>query len=228
MRLLAKWLIAASLSLVSMAVAASPANPVAGTDYLLVKPAQQTDANGKVEVLEFFAYSCPHCHAFDTPLSDWVKKQGGTIVFKRVPMAFSQAYVPQQKLYYTLEAMGKLDELHKKVFDAIHVARQPLNTEEAIIGFMEKHGIERKKFLEVYNSFGVQAKAGRVAKLQESYKINSVPTIAIGGQYLTSPGIVMESVGRQTEPLLHSAVLEVMGKLVAQIASEQSSVSGKK
>jgi thiol:disulfide interchange protein DsbA len=227
MRLFQKLFAAASFGLIAMTATASPANPVAGTDYQIIQPAQPTDSGKKVEVTEFFWYSCPHCHAFESSLNEWVKKQGDTIAFKRVPIAFRESFIPQQKLYYTLEAMGKVEELHKKVFDAIHVNRLPLDTDTAIADFVAKQGVDKQKFLNVYNSFGITAKASRAMQLQNAYKINGVPTIAIGGRYLTSPSIVAAGLGRQSEEALQAAALEVMSRLVVKAANERAAGTNK-
>jgi thiol:disulfide interchange protein DsbA len=215
----------AVMSLVAVAAAAhaSPQAPVNGADYKTLDKAQTTDAPaGKVEVTEFFWYSCPHCFALDPSLNEWVKKQGNAIAFKRVPVAFRPSFVPQQKLYYTLEAMGRLGDLHPKVFHAIHVERKSLDTDAAIVDYMVAQGVDKAKFLEVYNSFGVQTKAKRAAQLQEAYKIDGVPTLAIDGRYMTSPSIVGASLGNQPEPALHSAALQVASWLVEKAVKEQS------
>ncbi|MES2535780.1 MAG: thiol:disulfide interchange protein DsbA/DsbL [Pseudomonadota bacterium] len=221
MRLFQKFLAAFSLGLVVMTASASPASPVAGTDYRVLDKPQQTDSGKKVEVTEFFWYSCPHCNAFEPQLVEWVKKQGNNIVFKRVPIAFRPSFEPQQRLYYTLEAMGKTDELHSKVFHRIHADRQPLDTEAAIVDFIEKQGVDKKKFLEVYNSFGVQTKVRRATQLQQEYKIDGVPTIAIDGRYLTSPSIVGATMGNQPENVLGNATVQVMTWLVNKAAKDQ-------
>jgi protein dithiol oxidoreductase (disulfide-forming) len=215
----------AVMSLVAVAATAhaSPQAPVNGTDYKTLDKAQTTDAPaGKVEVTEFFWYSCPHCFALDPSLNEWVKKQGNAIVFKRVPVAFRPSFAPQQKLYYTLEAMGRLGDLHPKVFHAIHAERKSLDTDAAIVDYMVAQGVDKAKFLEVYNSFGIQTKTKRAAQLQEAYKIDGVPTLAIDGRYITSPSIVGASLGNQPEPALHSAALQVAGWLVEKAAKEQS------
>jgi thiol:disulfide interchange protein DsbA len=221
MHFIQKLLISISLSLVALTAGASPANPVSGVDYRMLDKPQETDSGKKIEVLEFFWYGCPHCNAFEPALESWVKKQGDNIVFKRVPIAFRESFVPQQKLYYTLEAMGKVEEVHKKVFQAIHVGRQSLDTDAAIAGFIEKQGIDKQKFLELYNSFSVQTKARRATQLQGTYKIDGVPMVAIDGRYLTSPSIVGASLGKQSEPMLHSAAFQVMDWLVAKARKEQ-------
>ena len=113
------------------ALLAQVKKPEEGTEYLtLDKRVGIRCAAGKVEVIEFFWYSCPHCNAFEPKLEAWIKKLPGDVVLKRVPVAFRDDFVPQQRLFYTLEALGKLDELHAKVFQAIHAERLPINRED--------------------------------------------------------------------------------------------------
>jgi thiol:disulfide interchange protein DsbA len=224
MKFIKHMLAAASLAILAATAHATPQAPVNGTDFKTLEKAQATDAPaGKVEVTEFFWYSCPHCFALDPALEDWVKKQGNAISFKRVPVMFRPSFVPQQKLYYALEAMGRLGDLHPKVFHAIHAERKPLESDAAITDFIVAQGVDKAKFLEVYNSFGVQTKAKRAAQLQEGYKIDGVPTLAIDGRYMTSPSIVGAGMGgSQPEPALHAAALQVASFLVDKAAKEQS------
>jgi thiol:disulfide interchange protein DsbA len=228
MRFLQHLLAAVSLTLVAATAAASPANPQNGIDYRTLDKAQQTDSGNKVEVIEFFWYSCPHCFAFEPSLVEWVKKQGDKIVFKRVPVAFRDSFIPEQKLYYTLEAMGKVDELHNKVFHAIHAERQRLDNDAAITNFMVKQGVDKDKFLEVYNSFGVQAKARRAAQMQTAYRIDGVPMVAVDGRFLTAPSIVSASLRNQPEHALHAATLQVVDALVARAAKEKTPAAAEK
>lgn len=225
MKLIKHMLAAASLvAMAAMApgAQATPQAPVSGTDYRTLEKAQPTEAAGKVEVTEFFWYSCPHCAALEPTLVEWVKKQGNAISFKRVPVAFRPSFLPQQKLYYALEAMGRLGDIHPKVFHAIHAERKMLETDAAITDFVVAQGVDKAKFLDVYNSFGVQTKAKRAVQLQEAYKIDGVPTLAIDGHYLTSPSIVGVAMGNQPEPVLHTAALQVASWLVEKAAKEQA------
>jgi protein dithiol oxidoreductase (disulfide-forming) len=226
MRLIKQLMAGLGLMVAVMSAVASPASPVDGTDYRTLDKVQPTASGNKIEVTEFFWYACPHCNAFDPALSDWVKKQGDNIVFKRVPVAFRDSFVPQQKLYYALEAMGKLEALHPKIFYAIHAGRQALDTDSAVANFVEKQGIDKKKFLEAYNSFGVQTKARRATQLQNEYRIDSVPMIAIDGRYLTSPGIAGIGLGRgASEQAMQSAALQVMSWLVAKSKEQKTQVA---
>ncbi len=218
MRFIQHLLAVASLSLVTAMAGASPAAPVNGTDYRTLEKPQQTDGGKKVEVTEFFWYSCPHCNAFEPALEAWVKKQGDKINFKRVPVAFRDSFIPQQKLYYTLEALGLVDTMHAKVFRAIHAERQSLDNDKQIADFIAKQGIDAKKFSDMYNSFGVQTKARRATQLMEGYKVDGVPMIAIDGRYVTSPSIVGAGLGNRPESILFDATLQVMDFLVTKSA----------
>jgi thiol:disulfide interchange protein DsbA len=215
MRLLYSLLLIASLGLASVGANAAPNAPAEGVEYQRLSQPQPTDTGKKVEVLEFFWYNCPHCHAFEPHLAEWAKKQGDRIVLKRIPVGFRESFVPQQKLYFALEAMNRLD-LHTVVFDAIHQRRMKLNTEPEIMAFIEKQSIDSKKFGETFNSFSVQSKVSRVRQLQEAFRIDGVPTVAIDGQYVTSPSIVGQSMRGAPEEVLNSATLLVMDALVAK------------
>lgn len=224
MRFLQKAIAALGFGIVAAGAMASPADPKNGVDYLTLEKAQPTDAVGKkVEVLEFFGYFCPHCNALEPSLAAWVKKQGDNIVFKRVPIAFDPRMEPQQRLYYTLEALGKLEQMHAKVFQAIHSERQRLLTEAEITEFATtKLGIDKKLFADTYNSFAVQTKAKRAVQLQSAYKIDGVPTLAVDGRYLTSPSIVGTGAKQSLpEPVLQENALKVMDALVAKAARER-------
>nr|WP_315246698.1 thiol:disulfide interchange protein DsbA/DsbL [uncultured Albidiferax sp.] len=160
--------------------------PVAGTDYLVLdKPAPTEAPAGKVEVVEFFWYACPHCFAFEPALSAWLKKLPKNVAFRRVPVVFQDSFVPPQKLYYTLEAMGQLEALHGKVFSAIHVERQKLDKDNLVIDWAAKQGLDKAKFLETYNSFSVATKVRKAGQLQEAYKVAGVPAMGVAGRFYT-------------------------------------------
>ncbi len=137
----------------------------------------------------------------------WIKGAPADVVVKRVPVAFRDDFVPQQRLYYALEAMGRLEDVHQKVFDAIHKERQALNREELILAFAEKNGLDRAKFQEHYNSFSVQSKARRAAQLQDLYKVEGVPALGIAGRYYTDATLAgtMERALQVTEFLIAEA-----------------------
>jgi protein dithiol oxidoreductase (disulfide-forming) len=167
-----------------------------GQDYVaLDKRVPGDSAAGRVEVIEFFWYSCPHCNAFEPQLEQWVAKLPKDITLRRVPVAFRDDFVPQQRLFYALEALGKFEELHKKVFYAIHVEKRALNTQAGIGEWIATQGVDKAKFDEIYNSFAVQTKATRAKKLQDDFKVSGVPALGIAGRFYTD-GALAQSMGR--------------------------------
>ncbi len=216
-----------SFCFLALGASASPENPKNGVEYQVLEHPQPAEAGKKIEVTEFFLYSCPHCYAFDPALTEWVKKQGDKIAFKRVHVSFSDSMAPHQRLYFALEAMGlpkaEAEELHKKIFNAIHAERQPLTKEDAIAEFVAKNGVDRAKFLELYRSFSIQTKSTRANQMQSSYKIDGVPTIAIDGRFLTSPAAAGVGLpAKATESARGLAALQVMDILLAKVAQERS------
>lgn len=196
-----------STALLGAAQAQAQAAFKEGGDYLkLSRPAPVDSPADKVEVIEFFWYSCPHCNSFEPAFDAWAKKQPAHVVVKRAPVAFRDDFVPQQRLYYALEAMGKVEEMHRKVFHAIHTEKQRLGTQDQIADWIAKQGVDRAKFLEVYNAFGVAGKARRASQLQDAYQVDGVPSLGIAGKYFTSGSLA------QTLP----RSLQVADHLIAQ------------
>jgi protein dithiol oxidoreductase (disulfide-forming) len=178
-------LAAAGMALPRLAFAQGK-KPDDGVEYMTLDKRVPVDAPaGKIEVIEFFWYSCPHCNHFEPQLEAWIKKLPPDVFMRRVPVAFRDDMVPQQRLYYTLEAMGKVDEMQPKVFHAIHAERQGVNREDSILAWAEKQGFDKDKFRDLYNSFSVAAKTRRASQLQDMYKVTGVPAIGIAGRYYT-------------------------------------------
>ena len=173
-----------ALSGTSLSVQAAPFQE--GIEYVSLDKRVPTEAGkGKIEVIEFFWYSCPHCNAFEPRFAGWMKALPKDVEVKRVPVRFRDDFEPQQRMYYVLEALDKVEALHGKLFQAIHVEKQNLASAEALAQWADKNGIPKAKFVEVYNAFGVVTKAKRAHQLQESFKVQGVPALGIGGRFYT-------------------------------------------
>lgn len=207
-------------SLVASTAFASPTNPQNGVEYVTLSAPQPVQAVGKkVEVIEFFAYHCPACNVLEPRLNEWVKKQGDKIVLRRVHLPFQGPADPEAHLYLTLEAMGRLGDMHGKVFQAVHGQRVRLMKDEQIIDWVAKNGIDRAKFLEVWNSFGVMTKLRRLPQMTGAYQVSGTPTIVVDGKYQTSPGLVAEKLKLRDSAQVMQAHFEVLDALVAKAAA---------
>ena len=217
-----KQILAVVLCGLAFGAGASPAAPVAGTDYVVLSEFQPVDTGKKVEVIEFFAYYCPHCNALEPSLEAWIKKQGDNIVFKRVHVAAGAPVVPQQKLFFTLESMGLVDQYQQKVFDAIHVKHNPLRSDAAVMEWLASSGIDKAKFTDIYNSFGTAAKVRRAERMMGDYRVDYWPMLFVDGKYMTSPAEANKSVSPvPNEAQQHANALMVLDFLVAKAKAEK-------
>jgi thiol:disulfide interchange protein DsbA len=154
--------------------------------YAPLIPPQPTDSPGKIEVVEFFWYGCPHCNAMEPYVNAWLKNLPKDVVFKRVHALPSESWLPLASLFYTLEAMGLVDQYHGKVFDAIHRQNINLNRRDKRDEWLKANGIDPAKFDAVEKSFSVQSKIARARQLTQAYKVDSVPRFFVNGKYYTS------------------------------------------
>jgi thiol:disulfide interchange protein DsbA len=165
---------------------AAAKKPVEGTDYLSLDKRVPTDVGaGKIELIEFFWYSCPHCNSFEPQFAAWVKAAPKDVVVQRVPVRFRDDFEAQQRAYYVFESLNMVDAMHGKLFHAIHTERQQLNTAQALAAWANKNGLPEKKFLDTFNSFGVATKARRATQLQDAFKVQGVPALGIAGRFYT-------------------------------------------
>lgn len=165
----------------------------AGKDYALVQPPQPTDSGSKVEVLEFFWYGCPHCNNLQPSLEAWLKRKPADVEFRRVPAVFQDSWLPMTRAYYTIEALGMIDKLHNEMFATLHKQRVQLRDANAIFDWAAARGVDRKKFADTYNSFGVNGKAQRSIELTRKYDIPGTPALVVDGRYLTAPSMTLKS-----------------------------------
>lgn len=200
-----KFLATALLS----AAFAAPAALAQSQGYITYQQPHASGTADKVEVLEFFSYTCGHCAAIDPLISEWEKTLDDGVTLIHVPIAFNASMQPTQKFYYAIEALDRLD-LHSKLFDAIHKEKQRLFTEDALIDWATKQGVDKEQITAAMSSFGVNSKARNARQLTDSYRIDSTPSIAVGGQYMTSPGMTgtYEGAINQAQVLLDKILAE--------------------
>lgn len=160
--------------------------PIEGRHYTALGQPLATQP-GKIEVVEFFWYGCPHCYAFEPLIEPWSKQLPPDVVFRKSHVAFRASLKPHQRMFYTLEALGKEAAARPAIFKAMHEQGLPLDDAKSQAKFLGNLGIDAAKYQDTYNSFGVQTKCLQADKLFEGYRADGVPSIGIGGRFLTSP-----------------------------------------
>ena len=184
--MLKKWMLVLLTSFVfTMPVAAQMAF-VEGVDYQLIEPAVPTSDPAKVVVTEIFWYGCPHCFRFEPFVEKWAESIPDGVVFEQVPSAINAAWTVHARAYYAFKMMGAQKQLHKKLFNAIHVQRQRLNSLDSIAGFVAEQGLDEKEFRKQYASFPVETLIRKGKQKELHYGLEGVPTIIVNGKYRTS------------------------------------------
>ncbi len=155
-------------------------------DFGLVSPPQPTESNGKIEVIEFFWYGCPHCYHLEPMVNAWLKNKPDDVVFKRVPAYPAESWGVLARVFYTVQAMGLLPQLHEKIFAAIHKDGVNLQNKKILEQWLAKNGVDPKKYEAVEKSFTVQSDMQRAKQMTINYKVDSVPRLVVNGKYYTS------------------------------------------
>ena len=170
--------------------------------YFSVIPEQPGAEGDRVQVIEFFWYACPHCYRLEPSLNAWLKRKPAYVEFDRIPAMFSRPdVVLHAKTYYALRLMGLADELHEKIFVAVHEQRRALKTQQEMEAFLKEQGVDIDAFRKAMKSFAVQTQARRAAVLAERFDIRGVPALVVDGKYRTS-GLEGETMMQVTDFLV--------------------------
>jgi thiol:disulfide interchange protein DsbA len=218
MKLFATFLRRATWLLALVVSVSAHAQLTPGKDYRVINPAQPTDSGKRIEVLEFFYYGCPHCNALQPPLRVWLKQKPADVEFRRVPAVFENSWLPLTFAYYALDAMGLADKLHYDVFAALHEQRIRLSDQNILFDWVAKHGVEREKFAEVYNSFGVKNRGMRSIELTRIYDISGTPALTVDGKYLVSPSMIL----RPDNTVDYQRYFVVLDQVIAMARKERA------
>lgn len=182
---MSKYLIAC-LFLSSCAVAYAEGDFTEGLHYEIINPAQATSTGEKIEVLELFWYGCQHCYTFEPHIEDWLSSKVDYVEFVRIPAVFGEKWLIHARAYYAAEQLGMLDTIHTPLFEAIHVKKRKLFTENALATFFAEFGTPDEAFRQEYNSFDVDTKARQAATATRSYGITGTPAVIVNGKYRSS------------------------------------------
>lgn len=163
---------------------ASTIQLVEGRDWGPISPPQPGESPGKIEVLEFFSYGCSHCRELNPLVHRWEKTLPKDVRFRRVPVTFGRAaWSSLARLFYTLETSGQLARLDQAVFDAIHLRKTNLYTEQTVLDWIASQGLDRKAFRDQMNSSAMETQLARAETLTRAYKVSGVPLLTVDGRY---------------------------------------------
>jgi protein dithiol oxidoreductase (disulfide-forming) len=205
---------AAGAAVLAPAAARAEASISEGVQYVRLAEEVPVAVPGKIEVIEFFWYECPHCNAFEPALEAWSGRVPDDVAFRRVPVWFrEEPFTIQQRLYYTLEALGLVPTLHRKVFAAIHRERVRMRTPEDLTAFALKNGIDPLKFIAAFNSFSVQSKSLQARRVAAAYKIDAVPAMGVNGRYYTNGNLANAGASSGS----NDRMLAVVDALIAKV-----------
>lgn len=179
--------------------------------YETLSPAQPTQNQDKIEIIEFFWYGCPHCYSFEPELTEWLKSKPENVEFIRQPAVFSSLWGKHAKAYLVAEALGVVDKVHADFFDAIQNKKQKLTSEDQLAEFFVAHGVDETQFRNTFNSFLVDAKLRQAKAMAPRYGVSGVPAIIINGKYKTNGPLAGS----------HKKMIEVMNRLIQQESQAQ-------
>jgi thiol:disulfide interchange protein DsbA len=178
---------AALASLLPGLALASPGAPVDGTDFDLLKTPLVMTKTGKVEVIEFFWYGCPHCNHFEPTIEPWIARLPADVHFRRVHVQFNARQGIHQRVYYTWEMMGLVEQMHAKTFARFHIERKPIESEDDMLAFARENGLDVAKVKSTWEGFGMTTKVSQAQRLCDDYRVDGVPMIGLHGRFTTSP-----------------------------------------
>lgn len=204
-------LLLAGLAGAVLPAAAKSVALIEGVDYERIQPPQPGEVPGKIEVLEFFSYGCPHCKDFHPLVTAWAAKLPRDVTLQRVPVSFGRAaWTNLARLFHSLESAGELSRLDMAVFRAIHEQRANLYTEKSVLDWLKGQGVDTKRFAEALSSFSVASKVERDEQLVKNYKVQGVPLLTVAGRYAVT--------GQRAKQL--ADLLPIADRLIAQVRSE--------
>ncbi|MEM9303554.1 MAG: thiol:disulfide interchange protein DsbA/DsbL [Pseudomonadota bacterium] len=212
-----------SVLLLSLAGTTAAQDFQEGVHYKLIEPAQPTNNEGTVEVVEVFSYACPHCASFQPFIESWVESAPENVDFRRIPVVFRASWEPFARAYYTAEAMDILDDTHEAIFDALHKERRQLRSNDDLADFVAENSesTSREDYLKLSKSFAIETKLRRGMTQVQRFGVDATPSVIINGKYRAT-ATMAGSVNRLLELMNYLVGLENAGAGAAETAEASS------
>jgi len=167
-------------------VRAQGGTPVDGRDYQTLARPVPVPPDGKIEAIEFFWYGCPHCFAFEPVIEPWITRLPADVHFRRVPVGFDARKQVHQRVFYTWEALGLVEQMHFKTFVRFHVQRKPVDSLDDLLAFAKDSGLDAAKVESAWRSFGTDVKCKEASRLEDAYGIEYMPEMAVAGRFVAA------------------------------------------
>ncbi len=158
-----------------------------GFDYTVLPNPQPTETGDKIEVVEVFMYTCPHCFHLEPTLAQWRQTLPANVAFRRMPAVFGPKPDLMARAFFAADLLGAQESFTQAMFDALHVKKQKITDEAAVVVVAEAAGLNGPEFLKALNSFDVNMKVNRARQATSQYGIDGVPAVVVNGKYRTSP-----------------------------------------
>jgi thiol:disulfide interchange protein DsbA len=158
-----------------------------GIDYTELSKAQPTETGDKIEVLEVFMYSCPHCYHLEPTIEKWLASKPENVEFRRMPAVFGPKVVPHARAFYAAQMMGVEDKIHLPLFRALHDQKKRIFDEDSLVEFVQGLGVDGAEFRKAMNSFYVNMRVRRAQEMGKRFGVDGVPAVIVNGKYRTSP-----------------------------------------
>ena len=156
-------------------------------DYTQLPNPQPTETGDKIEVVEVFMYTCPHCFHLEPTLAQWRQTLPANVAFRRMPAVFGPKPDLMARAFFAADLLGAQEPFTQAMFDALHVKKQKITDEAAVVVVAEAAGLNGPEFLKALNSFDVNMKVNRARQATSNYGIDGVPAVVVNGKYRTSP-----------------------------------------
>ena len=180
-----KFLAAACLALAAMSSFAADKPLEPGVDYVdMAKGKPWQPLAGKIEVVEVFSYSCPHCAHFQPAFAAWKAKVPKNVRVTYLPAAFDLDD-PNGLAYFAGLRKGIIARAHDGLFKSIHEKGDfPINASvEEYAAYLEAFGAKRDELAALMRSKEVRADMQRARAFEIAADVGGTPTLVVNGRY---------------------------------------------
>ncbi|MBR5675178.1 MAG: thiol:disulfide interchange protein DsbA/DsbL [Neisseriaceae bacterium] len=190
-------------------VAANADDLALGKDYTVLQKTIPQLNKDKIEVLEFYAYTCIHCKNLEKELAPKVQNLPTDTYFRPVHIVWDESYTNLARISAAVTSSGTKKDANPAIFSAIFDKNVDLRNPTVFKTWVNTQGAWGKKMLEAYNSPTNVAEAQAMERMTLEYNIDSTPQVIVGGKYR------IKSSGNYAQDM------QTLDKLIAKVRQER-------